>query len=74
MNHWLDETLQHIHYGEALIVGGVEDLLHHGRKAGTEAIGLLRDGAERWHAMIREVQATVNFADILRGRTSTHST
>jgi len=71
MNHWLDETLQHIHYGEALIVDGVEELLHHGRKAGTEAIGLLRDGAERWHAMIREVHATVNLADILRGRTST---
>jgi hypothetical protein len=71
MNHWLDDTLQHIHYGEALIVGSFEDLLHHGRKAGTEAIGILRDGAERWHAMIREVHATVNLADILRGRTST---
>jgi hypothetical protein len=71
MNTWLDGTLRHIRVGEALIVGGVEDLLHHGRKARTEAIGWLRDGADRWHKMIHEVQATVNLADILRARTPT---
>jgi hypothetical protein len=71
MNHWLDDMLQQIPFGEARIVGGVEELLRHGRKAGTEAIGWLRDGADRWHTVIRQVQATVNFADILRARTST---
>jgi hypothetical protein len=71
MNHWLDDMLQQIPFGEARIVGSVEELLDHGRKAGTEAIGWLRDGADRWHTMIRQVQATVNLADILRARTST---
>ena len=71
MNTWLDGTLRHIRVGEALIVGGVEDLLDHGRKARSDAIGWLRDGADRWHKMIHEVQATVNLADILRARTPT---
>ena len=71
MNTWLDGTLRNIRVGEALILGGVEDLLHHGLKAGTEAIGWLRDGADRWHKVIHEVQATVNLADILRARTPT---
>jgi hypothetical protein len=71
MNTWLDGTLRHIRAGEALIVCGVEDLLHHSRKARTEAIGWLRDGADRWHKVIHEVQATVNLADILRARTPT---
>ncbi len=71
MNHWLDDTLKQINFGEALIVGSVEELLHHGCKAGTEAISWLRDGADRWHTVIRQVQATVNLADILRARTPT---
>jgi hypothetical protein len=71
MNHWLDDKLQHINFGEALIVGSVEGLLHHGRKAGTEAISWFRDGADRWHTVIRQVQATVNLADVLRARTPT---
>jgi len=71
MKTWLDGTLRNIRVGEALIVGGVEDLLHHGRKARTEAIGWLRDGADRWHKVIHEVQATVNLADILRARSHT---
>jgi len=61
----------HVPFGEALIVGSVEELVRHGRQAGTEAISWLRDGADRWHTVIRQVQATVNLADILRARTST---
>jgi hypothetical protein len=71
MNNWLDDALQQIPFGDSLIAGSVGELLHHGRKAGTEAIGWLRDGADRWHTVIRQVQATVNLADILRARTPT---
>jgi hypothetical protein len=69
MNHWLDH--QHLHFGEALLVGGVDGLFH-GWRASAEAIGkLCTGGADRWQAAIRQIQAPVNFADILRARTST---
>ncbi|MGO8828730.1 MAG: hypothetical protein ACLQT5_05745 [Steroidobacteraceae bacterium] len=68
MNHWLDNTWQHLQLGEALIASGVDGLVH-GWQASTEALGKLYPGAERWQAAIRQVQATtVNFADILRAR------
>jgi hypothetical protein len=68
MNHELDETWA---YGEALIAGGVENLVE-GWKASTEMIGKLwNGGAERWQAANRQIQvASVNLADILRARTS----
>ena len=69
MNQPLDSTLQHLHLGEALITSGVEGLFHTWQ-ASTEVIGkLCAGGAERWKAAIRQFQAPVNLADILRART-----
>jgi len=71
MNHWLNDTLQHLQLGEALIAGGVDGLVH-GLRAQADVIGELCTGAERWQAAIRQIQApiqaTVNLADILRAR------
>jgi hypothetical protein len=70
MNHWVDNTWRHLHFGEALITGGVEELVHGWQKASTDLIGkLCTGGAERWQAAIRQIQATpVNLAEILRAR------
>jgi hypothetical protein len=71
MDHWLDDTWQHLLVGEALLVGSVETLFE-GWKASAEVIGKLCTGsADRWQAAIRQMQAPVNLADILRSRTST---
>jgi hypothetical protein len=71
MNEWRNDTWRHLRIGEALIAGGVESLFY-GWKASTEMIDKLwTDGAERWHAANRQIQASVNLADILRARTST---
>jgi hypothetical protein len=63
MSHWLDNTLQHLQVGEAMIAGGVEGLIH----------GWQAPAAERWQVAIRQMQATVNatvnLVDILRART-----
>jgi|HubBroStandDraft_4_1064222.scaffolds.fasta_scaffold363207_2 hypothetical protein len=73
MSHWLDNTLQHLHVGEALIAGGVEGLIHGWQAPAADVIGKLHAGAERWQAAIRQMQltvnATVNLVDILRART-----
>lgn len=68
MSHWLDNTMQHLHLGEALIAAGVDSLMH-GWRAPVEAIGKICTGAERWQAVIRQIQAPMNLADILRART-----
>jgi hypothetical protein len=69
MSHWLDNTLQHLQVGEALIAGGVEGLIHGCHAPAAEMIGKLHAGAERWQAAIRQMQVTVSLVDILRART-----
>jgi hypothetical protein len=73
MSHWLDNTLQHLQVGEALIAGGVEGLIHSWHAPAADMIGKLHAGAERWQTAIRQMQATVtataNLVDILRART-----
>jgi carboxylesterase type B len=66
---WFDKALEQLQLGESLISERV-DGLYHGWKASAEAIGKLCTGADRWHAMLREIQSTVNLADILRARTT----
>jgi hypothetical protein len=65
MSHWLDNTLQHLQVGEALI--------HGWHAPAADMIGKLHAGAERWQTAIRQMQATVtataNLVDILRART-----
>jgi hypothetical protein len=66
---WFDKALEQIQLGESLISGGV-DGLYRGWKASAEVIDKLRTGMDRWHAVLHEMQATVNLADILRARAS----
>jgi hypothetical protein len=65
---WFDKALEQIQL-ESLISGGV-DGLSRGWKVSAEAIGKLCTGVDRWHAVLHEMQATVNLADILRARTT----
>jgi hypothetical protein len=66
---WFDKALEQLQLGESLISGGV-DGLYRGWKVSAEAIGKVRTGVDRWHAVLHEMQATVNLADILRARTT----
>ncbi len=65
---WLDETFEPLEFGEALLQGGVEGLAR-GWQASTAFIGRLCTGPERWHAALKQIQAPMNLADILRART-----
>jgi hypothetical protein len=65
---WFDKALEPLQLGETLISEGVEGL-YRGWKASAEALGKLCTGTDRWHAVLREIQSTVNLADILRART-----
>jgi len=77
MNTWLENARRQIEQGEALIQMG-EELIT------SSVAALLRDwqnpaividklctGADRWQAAIRQMQAPLNVADILRSRTAT---
>ena len=71
MDQWIDKALEHLQIGESIIAGSV-DGLYRGWKASTEVLGKLCPGADRWHAVLRQMQstvATVNLAEILRART-----
>jgi hypothetical protein len=70
MSHWLDNPLQRLQAGEALIASGVEDLIQ-GWRTHVDVIDRIYTGAERWQAAIRQIQATatVNLVEILRART-----
>jgi 2-succinyl-5-enolpyruvyl-6-hydroxy-3-cyclohexene-1-carboxylate synthase len=76
MDKWLEHARKHLEQGEALIQMGEEFIT-------SSVAALLRDwqnpaividklctGAERWQAAIRQMQAPINVADILRSRTS----
>jgi hypothetical protein len=68
MTHALEDVLNRLQLGEQLIAGGVESLVR-GWQASTQALGKLCTGAERWQAALRQMQAPVNLAEILRART-----
>ena len=74
MDKWIETARKHIEQGEALIQMG-EELI------ASSVAAVLRDwqnpsllidqlctGAERWQSAIRRMQATSNFADVLRSR------
>ncbi len=66
---WFDKALEQLQLGESLLSERV-DGLYRGWQASAEAIGKLCSGADRWHTVLHEMQATVNLADILRARTA----
>jgi hypothetical protein len=65
----LESTLRQFQLGEELIAGAAEGLIR-GWQASAVVVGKLRSEAGRWQAAIRQIQAPVNFADILRARSS----
>ncbi len=68
MNNWLDNALRHLQFSESLLADGV-DGLRHGCQTSSEVIGkLCSTSAERWQAVMRQMQTPVNLADILRAR------
>jgi hypothetical protein len=70
LDNTLENTLRQFQLGEELITGAVEGLIR-GWQASTVVVGKLRnEAAGRWQAAIRQIQAPVNFADILRARAS----
>jgi hypothetical protein len=68
MIHSLEKTLGQFQVGEELLAEAV-DVLVRGWNASSVVVGKLRTGADRWQAAIREIQAPVNLAEILRART-----
>ena len=68
MTHWFDNALRQLQLGESLLADGVDGLCQ-GWQASTGVIGkLCTSGTERWQTVVRQMQAPVNFADILRAR------
>ena len=64
----LDNVLQQLQLGEELIADGIDVLFRHWQASAT-VIGRLCTGAERWQAALRQIQAPMNLAEILRART-----
>ncbi len=61
MNQFLDNSWQ-------LKLGEAAESLSRGWQASTMVLGKICDGAERWQAAIRKIQAPVNFAEVVRAR------
>ena len=68
MIHSLEKTLSQFQVGEELVADAV-DVLVRGWHASSVVVGKLRTGAERWQTAIRQIQAPINVAEILRART-----
>jgi hypothetical protein len=67
MNQALEQAMHPLQLGEALLSAGVDELTRRWQ-ASTNAIGRLVTGAERWQAVIRQMQTPINLAEILRAR------
>jgi hypothetical protein len=68
VNRWLNNPWHHSRIGEATLVDRVE-LLFGWQAPAAGIFGKLRTGTARWQVAIRQVQTTVNLADIWRSRT-----
>ena len=68
MSNALGNVLQQLQLGEELIADGIEVVIRRWQ-ASTQAIGKICTGPERWQAAIRQMQAPINLAEILRART-----
>ena len=69
MNHAFENILHQVQLGEELIAGQVDELYRRWQ-ASVTVIGKLCAETDRWHAVFRQIQAPVNLAEILRGRTA----
>lgn len=68
MGHTFENVLQQVQLGEELVAAAVDELFSRWR-ASVTVIGKLCRETDRWQAVIRQMQAPVNLADILRART-----
>jgi hypothetical protein len=72
MSHALDETIHSLTLGEDWLAGAMDVLVRRWRASadviGRDVIGKLCTGAERWQEALRQIQAPVNLAEILRAR------
>lgn len=67
MSHTYENVMQQLQLGEELIAAAVDELI--GRwQASVTVIGKLCAETDRWHAALRQMQAPINLADILRAR------
>jgi hypothetical protein len=69
MNHAFENVMRQVELGEELIAAGVDELFRRWQ-ASVTVIGKLYTETDRWQAVLRQMQAPVNLAEILRGRTA----
>jgi hypothetical protein len=67
MSHTFENVLHQVQLGEDLIAAAVDELIGRWQQSVT-VIGKLCAETDRWQAVIRQMQAPVNLADILRAR------
>jgi hypothetical protein len=68
MRYVLNDVWNPIQLGEELISDGIDVMVRRWQASAT-AIGKMCTGAERWQAALRQIQAPMNLAEILRNRT-----
>jgi hypothetical protein len=69
MNHAFENVMHQVQLGEELIAAGV-DGLYRRWQASVTVIGKFCAETDRWQAVLRQMQAPVNLAEILRSRTA----
>ena len=69
MSHTYENVMHQLQLGEELIAVAVDELVGHWH-ASVTVIGKICTEADRWKAVLHQMQAPVNFADILRARIS----
>ena len=68
MGHTYENVMHQLQLGEELIAAAVDELVDRWQ-ASVTVIGKICTEADRWKAVLHQMQAPVNFADILRART-----
>jgi hypothetical protein len=67
MGHTYENVMHQLQLGEELIAAAVDELVCRWQ-ASVTVIGKICTEADRWKAVLHQMQAPVNFADILRAR------
>jgi hypothetical protein len=68
MGHTFENVMHQLQLGEELIASGVDELFRRWQASAT-VIGKLCTPSDRWQALLHQMQAPVNLADVLRTRT-----